>query len=151
MYVYHVAGGYEQQLLWCVFMLIVNVFQLHFCINFRLNSIPRTTYLLFFVALPDALQMSGRCAVLQACLRRHLTQRCEDACADPAHAGFVTYTPRKVPCYLALLRRHARAPAAPRVPGGPTRVLLARIYQSFRHSVIPAMLYTCAVVCLTLV
>ena len=37
----------------------------------------------------------------QVCLRRHLTQRCEDACADPAHAGFVTYTPRKVPCYFA--------------------------------------------------
>ena len=36
-------------------------------------------------------------AVLQACLRRHLTQRCE----DPTHAGFVTYTPRKVPCYAA--------------------------------------------------
>ena len=30
-------------------------------------------------------------AVLQACLRRHLTQRCE----DPAHAGFVTYSPRR--------------------------------------------------------
>ena len=66
-------------------------------------------------------------AVLQACLRRHLTQRCEDACADPAHAGFVTYSPRKVPCSFALLRRHARAPAAPRVPGGPGGVLLARI------------------------
>ena len=62
-------------------------------------------------------------AVLQACLRRHLTQRCE----DPAHAGFVTYTPRRVPCYFALLRRHARAPAAPRVPGEPGGVLLARI------------------------
>ena len=36
-------------------------------------------------------------AVLQACLRRHLTQRCD----DPAHAGFVTYSPRKVPCYAA--------------------------------------------------
>ena len=38
-------------------------------------------------------------AVLQACLRRHLTQRCE----DPAHAGFVTYflhSPRRVPCYF---------------------------------------------------
>ena len=40
-------------------------------------------------------------AVLQACLRRHLTQRCEDACADPTHAGFVTYSPRRVPCYAA--------------------------------------------------
>ena len=40
-------------------------------------------------------------AVLQACLRRHLTQRCEDACADPAHAGFVTYARSKVPCYAA--------------------------------------------------
>ena len=29
-------------------------------------------------------------ARLQACLRRHLTQRCEDPCEDPAHAGFVT-------------------------------------------------------------
>ena len=38
-------------------------------------------------------------AVLQACLRRHLTQRCEDPCKDPAHAGFVTYSPRRVPCY----------------------------------------------------
>ena len=36
-------------------------------------------------------------AVLQACLRRHLTQRCD----DPAHAGYVTYTPRLVPCYAA--------------------------------------------------
>jgi hypothetical protein len=36
-------------------------------------------------------------AVLQACLRRHLTQRCE----EPAHAGFVTYSPRRVPCYAA--------------------------------------------------
>ena len=36
-------------------------------------------------------------AVLQACLRRHLTQRCD----DPAHAGFVTYTRSKVPCYAA--------------------------------------------------
>ena len=35
-------------------------------------------------------------AVLQARLRRHLTQRCE----DPAHAGFVTYSPRRVPCYF---------------------------------------------------
>ena len=43
-------------------------------------------------------------ARLQACLRRHLTQRCEDACDDPTHAGFVTYSPRKVPCYAA---RHA--------------------------------------------
>ena len=34
---------------------------------------------------------------LQACLRRHLTQRCE----EPAHAGFVTYSPRRVPCYAA--------------------------------------------------
>ena len=64
-------------------------------------------------------------ALLQACLRRHLTQRCD----DPAHAGFVTYTPRRVPCYFALPRRHARAPAAPRVPGGPGGVLLARIYE----------------------
>ena len=29
-------------------------------------------------------------ALLQARLRRHLTQRCEDPCEDPAHAGFVT-------------------------------------------------------------
>ena len=44
-------------------------------------------------------------AVLQACLRRHLTQRCEVPCDDPTHAGFVTYSPRKeekkVPCYFA--------------------------------------------------
>ena len=36
-------------------------------------------------------------ALLQARLRRHLTQRCE----EPAHAGFVTYSPRRVPCYAA--------------------------------------------------
>ena len=36
-------------------------------------------------------------AVLQACLGSHLTQRCE----EPAHAGFVTYSPRRVPCYAA--------------------------------------------------
>ena len=34
---------------------------------------------------------------LQARLRRHLTQRCD----DPAHAGFVTYAREKVPCYFA--------------------------------------------------
>ena len=36
-------------------------------------------------------------ADLQACLRRHLTQRCD----DPAHAGYVTYARGKVPCYFA--------------------------------------------------
>ena len=36
-------------------------------------------------------------ADLQACLRRHLTQRCD----DPTHAGFVTYAREKVPCYFA--------------------------------------------------
>ena len=34
-------------------------------------------------------------AHLQARLRRHLAQRCE----EPAHAGFVTYSSRRVPCY----------------------------------------------------
>lgn len=36
-------------------------------------------------------------SALQAVLRRHLTQRCE----DPAHQGRVTYARRPVPCFEA--------------------------------------------------
>ena len=51
----------------------------------------------YYLASRRADEKHHASAVLQACLRRHLMQRCE----DPAHAGFVTYSPRKVPCYAA--------------------------------------------------
>ena len=54
----------------------------------------------YYLASRRADQKHHASARLQACLRRHLTQRCE----DPAHAGFVTYflhSPRRVPCYAA--------------------------------------------------
>ena len=35
-------------------------------------------------------------AALHARLCRHLTQRCD----DPTHAGFTTYSPRRLPCYF---------------------------------------------------
>ena len=55
----------------------------------------------YYLASRRADEKRNASAHLQACLRRHLTQRCEDACADPAHAGFVTYARSKVPCYAA--------------------------------------------------
>ena len=69
-----------------------------------LNELPADVLQLirgYYLASRRADEKRKASAVLQACLRRHLTQRCEDACDDPAHAGFVTYTPRKVPCYAA--------------------------------------------------
>ena len=55
----------------------------------------------YYLASCRADEKRNASAVLQACLRRHLTQRCD----DPTHAGFVTYSPRKeekkVPCYAA--------------------------------------------------
>ena len=51
----------------------------------------------YYLASRSADEKRNASARLQACLRRHLTQRCD----DPAHAGFVTYTPRRVPCYAA--------------------------------------------------
>ena len=46
----------------------------------------------YYLASRRADQKHHASARLQACLRRHLTQRCEDPCKDPAHAGFVTYS-----------------------------------------------------------
>ena len=51
----------------------------------------------YYLASCRADEKRNASAHLQACLRRHLTQRCD----DPAHAGFVTYSPRRVPCYAA--------------------------------------------------
>ena len=71
-------------------------------------------------------------AVLQACLRRHLTQRCE----DPTHAGFVTYARGKVPCYAATHAHPQRITCRAR-----REEYFLRIYQSFQP---------CAVVCRSL-
>ena len=65
-----------------------------------LNELPADVLELirrYYLASRRADNERNASAVLQACLRRHLTQRCD----DPAHAGFVTYSPRKVPCYAA--------------------------------------------------
>ena len=51
----------------------------------------------YYIASRRADDECNASAVLQACLRRHLTQRCD----DPAHAGFMTYAREKVPCYFA--------------------------------------------------
>ena len=57
-------------------------------------------------------QRTDAASTLQAALHRHRTQRCE----DPQHAGYVTYTPRRIPCYEAtfahkprVVCRHSRA------------------------------------------
>ena len=63
-----------------------------------LNELPADVLELirsYYIASRLADDECNASAVLQACLRRHLTQRCEDACADPAHAGFVTYARSK--------------------------------------------------------
>ena len=50
----------------------------------------------YYLASRRADEKHHASAVLQAGLRRHLTQRCD----DPAHAGFTTYSPRRLPCYF---------------------------------------------------
>ena len=55
----------------------------------------------YYLASRRADEKRNASAHLQACLRRHLTQRCEVPCEDPTHAGFVTYTRSKMPCYAA--------------------------------------------------
>ena len=65
-----------------------------------LNELPADVLELirrYYLASCRADDKRNASAHLQACLRRHLTQRCE----DPAHAGFVTYFPHRVPCYAA--------------------------------------------------
>ena len=64
-------------------------------------------------------------AVLQARLRRHLTQRCE----DPAHAGFTTYSPRRVPCYFATHAHPGRLAC-----GASRKEYFARICETFAGS-----------------
>ena len=69
-----------------------------------LNELPADVLELirrYYLASRRADEKRNASAHLQACLRRHLTQRCEVPCEDPAHAGFVTYARSKVPCYAA--------------------------------------------------
>ena len=65
-----------------------------------LNELPADVLELirrYYLASRRADKKRNASAHLQACLRRHLTQRCD----DPAHAGYVTYARGKVPCYFA--------------------------------------------------
>ena len=64
-------------------------------------------------------------AVLQARLRRHLTQRCE----DPAHAGYTNSSSRRVPCYAATHAHPRRV-----VCGASRKVYFVRICESFAES-----------------
>ena len=97
-----------------------------------LNELPTDVLELirrYYLASCRADDKRNASAVLQACLRRHLTQRCD----DPAHAGFVTYTPRKEEKKCPATPRHTRTRSASRAgrAGGSTSCAVSRAFASF--------------------